>query len=278
VTLSSNPPRQAASPPGRRPQPNRWTTAVGRLLPAAIFGVLVIALWELATVVFDADERIFPAPSDVIAALASKPGAFARNAWITIVEMVIGFLAGAVVGMALGILLTYSKAARSAVYPWLIVSQTIPIPAVAAVLVIWFGFTILPKVIVVALIVFFPVAVATSDGLRAVDQEMVKLMRTFGANKARIFREVRIPVALPYIFTGLKVGATFSVLGAVFGEWVGARGGLGYLLLLENRAVNTDSVFAIIFLLSLLGVSFFGAVVLLERLAIPWHRITQDND
>ncbi|MFP3913837.1 MAG: ABC transporter permease [Actinomycetota bacterium] len=248
------------------------------LLPAAAFGIAVIVLWELATIVFQADERILPAPTDVVRALADSPGELLRNAWVTVVEMVIGFVAGISVGVALGILLTYSKMARSAVYPWLIVSQTIPIPAIAAVLVIWFGFTILPKVIVVGLIVFFPVAVSTADGLRAVDQEMVKLMRSFGASKARIFREVRIPVALPYVFTGMKVAATFSVLGAVFGEWVGARGGLGYLLLLENRAVNTDAVFAIIFLLSLLGVAFFGLVVLLERLTIPWHRITQDND
>ncbi|HLT98101.1 MAG TPA: ABC transporter permease subunit, partial [Acidimicrobiia bacterium] len=113
--------------------------------------------------------------------------------------------------------------------------------------------------------------VATADGLRAFDQEMVDLMRSFGASRARILREVQIPPALPYIFTGLKVAATLSVIGAVFGEWVGARGGLGYLLLLENRAVNTDGVFAVMFLLALLGVAFFGVVALAQRLAIPWH-------
>ena len=256
----------------------RQARGVGGLVPALAFGIIVLALWELGTILFEADKRLIPAPSDVVSALASKPGAYLRNAWITIQEMVIGLVVGTAVGISLGVVLTYSRLARSAVYPWLIVSQTIPIPAIAAVLVIWFGFSMLPKVIVVALIVFFPVAVATADGLRAVDQEMIRLMRSFGASKARIFREVRIPVALPYVFTGLKVAATLSVLGAVFGEWVGARGGLGYLLLLENRAVNTDSVFAIIFLLSVLGVSFFGLVVLLERLTIPWHRLTQDND
>ncbi len=105
-----------------------------------------------------------------------------------------------------------------------------------------------------------------------------KLMRSLGANKARIFREVRIPVALPYVFPGAKVGATFSMLGAVFGEWVGSRGGPGYVLLLENRAVNTDTVFAIILMLSVLGIGFFGLVVLLERITIPWYRISRDND
>jgi ABC-type nitrate/sulfonate/bicarbonate transport system permease component len=250
---------------------------VRRLVPAVVFGLLVVVAWELATIVFDADPRLFPSPTDVIAAFFDDPAEILRNAAITLLEMVLGFVAGTVVGIALGILLTYSAMARSAVYPWLIVSQTIPIPAVAAVLVIWFGFSLLPKVIVVALIVFFPVAVATADGLRSVDPEMVKLVRSFGAGKGRIFREVRIPVALPYVFTGAKVAATFSVLGAVFGEWVGARGGLGYLLLLENRAVNTDAVFAIIMTLAVLGVGFFGLIVLLERLTIPWYHLDRDD-
>jgi len=242
-----------------------------KTLPPLVFGLLIIFGWELLTYVTDADPRIYPAPSEVLAALLKHPASMFRNAKITALEMVLGFVLGAVIGIALGILLAYSKVVRSAVYPWLIVSQTVPIPAIAAVLVIWFGFSIVPKVLVVVLIAFFPVAVSTVDGLKAVDPEMVQLMRTFGASRARIFREVRIPVALPHIFTGAKVAAAFSVLGAVFGEWVGAKGGLGYLLLLKNRAVNTDEVFAIILALSVLGVGFFGIIVLIERLTIPWY-------
>jgi len=242
-----------------------------KTLPPLVFGLLIIFGWELLTYVTNADPRIYPAPSEVLAALLKHPASMFRNARITALEMVLGFVLGAVIGIALGILLAYSKVVRSAVYPWLIVSQTVPIPAIAAVLVIWFGFSIVPKVLVVVLIAFFPVAVSTVDGLKAVDPEMVQLMRTFGASRARIFREVRIPVALPHIFTGAKVAAAFSVLGAVFGEWVGAKGGLGYLLLLKNRAVNTDEVFAIILALSVLGVGFFGIIVLIERLTIPWY-------
>ncbi|HDK44853.1 MAG TPA: ABC transporter permease [Actinobacteria bacterium] len=242
-----------------------------KALPPVVFGLLVVLGWELLTIVTDADPRIYPAPSEIVGALLENPSALLRNAGITTLELVLGFALGAVVGISIGIVLAYSKVAHSAVYPWLIVSQTIPIPAVAAVLVIWFGFAILPKVLVVMLIAFFPIAVSTVDGLKAVDPEMVRLMRTFGASRARTFREVRIPVALPHIFTGMKVAAAFSVLGAVFGEWVGAKGGLGYLLLLENRAVNTDEVFAIIFALSVLGVGFFGLIVLFERITIPWY-------
>lgn len=261
--------------PGSPISPRR-SSGLG-VVPAFLFGLGLLALWEAATVVFGADERIFPAPTDVAAALASEPAELMRNAGVTAVEMLIGYVAGSATGAGLGTLLSYSRAVRSAVYPWLIVSQTIPVPAVAAILVIWFGFSLLPKVIVIGLIVFFPVAVATADGLGSADPEMVRLMRSFGAGRARIFREVRFPAALPHVFTGLKVAAAFSVVGAVFGEWVGARGGLGYLLLLENRAVNTDTVFAIIFLLSVLGVAFFGLVVLAERVAIPWHRRSPDD-
>lgn len=260
------------SPIGRSHRPG------ARTLPAVLFGIALVGLWELATIVSSADARIFPAPSDVAAALTARPTELLRNAGTTLLEMVIGFGAGTLMGVVLGILLAYSSPARSAVYPWLIVSQTIPVPAVAAVLVIWFGFSLLPKVIVVGLIVFFPVAVSTADGLRSADQELIRLVRSFGAGRARIFREVRIPAALPHMFTGMKVAAAFSVLGAVFGEWVGARGGLGYLLLLENRAVNTDTVFAIIALLSVLGMGFFGLVVLAERIVIPWHRMTSGRE
>lgn len=244
-----------------------------RVVAPVAFGLLVILGWQLGTVIFDADPRILPSPSEVLRAMANDPALLARNAWTTIVEMVVGFVLGAAVGLILGVALAYSRLIKTSIYPWLVVSQTVPIPAVAAVLVIWFGFSILPKVLVVALITFFPVAVSTADGLTAVDPDMVRLLRAFGASKSTIFREVRIPAALPHVFTGMKVAAAFAVLGAVFGEWVGARGGLGYLLLLQNRAVNTDVVFAIIFVLSLLGVGFFGLIALIQRLWMPWYYV-----
>lgn len=242
-----------------------------RIGAPAVFGAIVILGWQIATIVFDADPRILPSPWQVIMAIVDGPGVLARNAWTTILEMIVGFALGAVVGLVLGVALAYSRVIRTSLYPWLVVSQTVPIPAIAAVLVIWFGFSMLPKVLVVALITFFPIAVSTADGLVAVDPDLVRLMRAFGAKKSMIFKEVRIPAALPHVFTGTKVAATFAVLGAVFGEWVGARGGLGYLLLLQNRAVNTDVVFAIIFVLSLIGVGFFGLIVLIERYTIPWY-------
>ena len=244
---------------------------MARWLPPLVFGGVLVAGWEVLTIVTEADPRLYRAPSAVLSALVDNIGPISRNALITAVEMLLGFSIGAAFGIALGAALGVSNLVRSAIYPWLVASQTVPIPAIASVLVIWFGFSLTPKVVVVALITFFPIAVGTADGLRAVDPDMVKLMRTMGASQWSIFRHVGVPMALPSLFSGAKIAATLSVLGAVFGEWVGARGGLGYLLLLENRAFNTDTVMAIIVVLAVLGIGFFTIIERLERLVIPWH-------
>ena len=245
-----------------------------RLAPVAApigFAVAVLVLWQVVAEVTGADPRIIPAPLDVGTALLRQPGLLLGHATVTAAEMVLGFAMGAALGALIGVIVGSWVLARRALYPWLVASQTIPIPAVAAVLVIWFGFSILPKLFVVALITLFPVAVATADGFASVDNDLVRLMRSFGADERTITREVRIPAALPFVFSGAKVAAALAVLGAVFGEWVGARAGLGYLLLLEQRALDTDEVFAIIAVLSLLGIGFVALVSLLERLVIPWH-------
>ncbi|HEX2368774.1 MAG TPA: ABC transporter permease [Acidimicrobiia bacterium] len=245
-----------------------------RLAPVAApigFAVAVLVLWQVVAQVTGADPRIIPAPLDVGTALLRQPGLLLGHATVTAAEMVLGFAMGAALGALIGVIVGSWVLARRALYPWLVASQTIPIPAVAAVLVIWFGFSILPKLFVVALITLFPVAVATADGFASVDNDLVRLMRSFGADERTITREVRIPAALPFVFSGAKVAAALAVLGAVFGEWVGARAGLGYLLLLEQRALDTDEVFAIIAVLSLLGIGFVALVSLLERLVIPWH-------
>ena len=183
----------------------------------------------------------------------------------------LGFALGALAGVGLGVLLAASRLAERALYPWLVASQIVPIVAVAPILVVWFGFTIVPKVVVVALVCFFPVVVNTADGLRAVDPELVDLLRTLGASTRRIMRSVRIPSALPYVFSGLKVAMALAVVGAVFGEWVGASRGLGYLMLALNNQLATADLFAAVLVLSLLGIALFFLVGLAERLAIPWH-------
>jgi ABC-type nitrate/sulfonate/bicarbonate transport system permease component len=158
-----------------------------------------------------------------------------------------------------------------ALYPWLVVSQMVPIPAVAPIFVLWTGFDIRPKLMVIALVCFFPIVVNTIDGLRAVEPELLDLLRTLGASSVQRFRLARVPAALPFVFSGLKVSAAFSVLGAVFGEWVGANSGLGYEILVLNNQSATADMFAVIALLSVIGIGMFTLVATLERLTLPWY-------
>jgi ABC-type nitrate/sulfonate/bicarbonate transport system permease component len=152
----------------------------------------------------------------------------------------------------------------------------IPIPALAPIVVLWTGFDIRPRLIVIALVSFFPVAVNTIDGLRATDPELVGLLRTLGAGRWSIFRIARLPNALPYVFSGLRVAAAFAVIGAVFAEWVGtSSGGLGYLILSYSSQTLTADVFAAVVVLAVIGVAMFGLVGLAERLLIPWWQVEE---
>jgi ABC-type nitrate/sulfonate/bicarbonate transport system permease component len=259
----------APRPSPRRP--GRW----GRLLPAVAFSLLVLAGWQLYTVAADVDPLLLPAPWQVAQSVVDNAGLFADNAAVTLTEILLGFGLGAGAGVALGMLLAYSRLAERAIAPWLVASQMVPIMAVAPILVTWLGFTILPKVLVVALVCFFPITVNTIDGLKAVDPELVRLMRTLGMSKARILRAVRVPAALPYVFSGLKVAMALATIGAVFGEWVGASEGLGYLMLALNNQLSTTELFGAVLVLSLMGIALFFLVGLAERLIIPWHHQTR---
>ena len=254
-------------PPGGRRRPG----LAGRILPPLVFSLLVLGAWQAYTELADISPLLLPSPWAVAVSVVDNAALFARNAVVTLQEILLGFVLGAAAGVALAVLLTYSRLAERAVYPWLVASQMVPIVAVAPILVVWFGFTIVPKVVVVALVCFFPVVVNTTDGLKSVDPEMVRLMRTLGMSRLRIMRSVRVPSALPYVFSGLKVAMALSVIGVVFGEWVGSSEGLGYLMLALNNQLATTELFGAVLVLSLMGISLFFLVGLVERLVIPWH-------
>jgi ABC-type nitrate/sulfonate/bicarbonate transport system permease component len=266
-------PRAAPPLPEEPPAPGgrRRPGLAGRVLPPLVFSLLVLGAWQAYTELADISPLLLPSPWEVAQSVVDNASLFARNALVTLQEILIGFALGSAAGIALAVLLTYSRLAERAVYPWLVASQMVPIVAVAPILVVWFGFTIVPKVIVVALVCFFPIVVNTIDGLRAVDPEMVRLMRTLGMSRPRIMRSVRVPSALPYLFSGLKVAMALSVIGAVFGEWVGASEGLGYLMLALNNQLATTELFAAVLVLSVMGIVLFFLVGLVERLVIPWH-------
>ena len=165
---------------------------------------------------------------------------------------------------------------REGAYPWLVASQMVPVAAIAPILVLWFGFTLAPKVIVVALICFFPVAVNTADGLRSVDPEMVRMLRSMGAGRLTMLRLLGLPAALPSVFSGLRVAVALSMVAAVFGEWIGSSGGLGYLMLVYNSRLVTAGLFAAVAVLAVLGISLYFLLVIIERWMIPWRRIPVD--
>jgi ABC-type nitrate/sulfonate/bicarbonate transport system permease component len=216
---------------------------------------------------------ILPSPWRILTATVEEADLLWWNARQTLAETLLGFLLAVVVAVACAIAIDFIPVARRALFPLLIASQTVPIIALAPLLVLWFGFGMMPKVLVVALVCFFPMVVATVHGLAATDPEMIKLYRTFGSSRAQIFRLTRVPTALPSFFAGMRIAVTYSVVGAVFGEYVGASRGLGILLQTAKNSYRTDLVFGMILTTALLSLSLYGLVVLIERLAIPWSRI-----
>ena len=194
-----------------------------------------------------------------------------ENAWVTLREILLGFAIAVVVGLAIAVVLHLSETLRLASYPLLIASQTIPIVAIAPILVVWFGFGIGPKLPVIALVCFFPITITTLAGLRSVEPEAIKLMRTLDASRWQILRRVAAPTALPGAFSGARIAAVFAPIGAVFGEWVGSDAGLGHLILQDNAQLETARVFASFVLLSAIALGLFGLVALAERRIVTWR-------
>jgi NitT/TauT family transport system permease protein len=190
---------------------------------------------------------------------------------VTTQEIIGGYLLAVVVSIPLALAVTYSRFMESAVYPVIVFLQIVPKIAIAPLLIIWFGFGYTPKLLLVFLLSFFPIVVASIAGFKSVDPEIMDFARTTGASSWKMFAKIRLPQALPDIFTGLKVGAALSATAAVVAEFVASDRGLGYLLLQYNGNLDTPMVFSIIVVLSLIGLGVYYVVEVIERIAIPWH-------
>jgi ABC-type nitrate/sulfonate/bicarbonate transport system permease component len=258
--------------PRPRAAPSPRTIAL-RVAPPLCLGVVVVLLWQCYVAVSGVRESIFPSPLEVARALGGDSGILVSAGWTTLSEILLGYAAAIIVGVSLAVAVSSSRLIERALYPWLVVTQMIPVPAIAPVVVLWTGFDIRPRVIVIALVSFFPIAVNTIDGLRATDAELVGLLRTLGAGRRQLFRVARLPTALPYLFSGLRVSAALAVIGAVFAEWVGASNGLGFLILSYSSQTETADVFAVIAVLAVIGVALFALVGIAERLLIPWWQL-----
>ncbi len=253
-----------------RATPLRSRRSVQRLLPA-VFLLLVLVAWEILARLGSMPAYILPAPTAIAERVVRSWDTLWDATLVTTSEVLIGFVAGVVFGIALAIPIAYSRVVRSTLYPLIVASQAVPKIAIAPLLVLWLGFDIWPKIAVTTLMVFFPVTVTAAEGFSSVDRNMLDLMRSVNASPAQVFLRVRFPHALPHIFSGLKVGITLAVVGAVVGEWVGADSGLGYLLTYANTLLDSTLLFAALFLLIVLGVILFLAVDVAERLLLPWH-------
>ncbi len=245
------------------------------LAPPVVALALILSAWEaysrLVLGALPGGDRLLPAPTAILAALVANVPLIAPHTWQTLLETAVGFAMALAVGFGFAILIDVSRLLRRAIYPLLVVSQTIPILALAPLLVLWFGFGLLPKVLIVALVCFFPIVVAGADGFLATDPELVRLFRTFGASKWTIFRQVRFPGALPSLFSGVRIAITYSVIGAVWGEYVGAEWGLGIFIQREQHAYQVALVFAAILVIAAMSVGLFLLTSVVERLVIPWH-------
>ena len=240
------------------------------LIPVAILAGLLVA-WELWVQLADVPKWQLPAPSAIGKELGTSSDLLWDHTLVTLQEIVIGFMAALIAGLGLAGAIAYSRVMERSVYPIVIASQTVPIIAIAPLLLIWVGYGLTPKIIIVALICFYPIAVNTVDGLKATDPDMVNMLRTLGASRWQVFTKLQIPTALPFMFSGIKIGVSVSVIAAVIGEWVGASEGLGYLITYSQPLFLTARVFAAIFVLSVMGISLFVLAVIAERMVMPWH-------
>ena len=237
--------------------------------PLLLVGGFLVA-WELYARLSGVSPFVLPPPSRVVASLWEFRGEALRHTVPTVGETVVGFAISILAGIGAAVAMDRTPVIRRAVAPLLIGSQTIPIVAIAPLVVVWFGFGFLPKVLVVVLVTFFPITVALLDGFASTPDDRTELMRSMGASDRQVFRKLRWPTGLPSLFTGLRISATYAVVAAVIAEYVGATDGLGIWMQLSQRSFRTDLVFAAIVLTAVLSIALVGLVTLVERAVIPW--------
>ena len=243
-----------------------------RYLPTALLLLAAIGAWQLVASLESVDDLTLASPVETVQAFGDDGDLLFDNTLTTLWEVLLGLAIAVALGAGAAIAMHLARPIRDAAYPLLIASQAVPIVVVAPLLILAFDYGIGPKVAIVALVCFFPVTVNLIDGLRAVEPDLLKLMRSLGASRLATLWKVELPSSLPFLFSGLKIAATVSVIGAVFGEWAGADEGLGRLVLLGINQLETPRVYAGVVLLTVMALLLFVAVVLAERVAVPWSR------
>lgn len=235
-----------------------------------------LLVWEVGARVLGIPIYILPPPSKITMVMLDNMPLLLRHGWVSTTEIVLGFLLSVVVGIPLALATFLWPVFARSVYPLLVSSQAVPKMAVAPLFIVWFGFGLMPKVLIAFLIAFFPIVINTVVGLAGIEPEKIHLARSMGMGSAATFFKIRLPNALPSIFGGLKIAITLAVVGAVVGEFVGGDAGLGYLLMSANGSMDTPLLFAGLVGLTLIGIVLFLLIEVAERLAIPWHASTRN--
>jgi NitT/TauT family transport system permease protein len=238
--------------------------------------LVLIALWQLAVMVLEVPEYVLPSPVSVFQHLAlPQPDAnynWGRHIGATVTEVLIAFVVTAVVGFVIAVILTWSRTVRELTMPALIFLNSLPIIAVAPIIVLWFGYGLGTNVLIGFLVAFFPLVINVSQGLSRVEEDLLDLVRYMNASKWQVFVKIRFPKSLPYLFSGLKICSTMVVVGAIVGEFIASDRGLGYIIINSQYTMDTPPIFAALIVVSALGVGLFGLVTLAERLLMPWTR------
>jgi NitT/TauT family transport system permease protein/putative hydroxymethylpyrimidine transport system permease protein len=270
----------ASAPLPAPPAPSRargGREVAARVAGPAVLLALLLGGWELYARLGPVDDFILPAPTQIAAALWRDRGLLLDNLLVTAQEVGLGLLVALVLGFGLAVALHFSGTLRRGTYPLLVASQAVPIVIIAPLLVVWFGFGIVPKLVIIALVCFFPIVVTTLDALGAVDPDQLKLLRTLDASRWQAFRYAEAPAALPAALSGAKIAVAVAVIGAVFAEYAGSSEGLGHLMLQAIPQLETARAYAAVALLAAFAVALFSALALAERRLVPWAHRRQEG-
>lgn len=245
--------------------------ALDSLWPPLLAAAILLTAWEGAVRAFAVPVYMIPAPTRIASAIAADPLSLANHAGITLLEAGIGFVIGSALGAALGTAFAYSRLLARGLLPYVIAANTIPVVAIAPIIILWFGHGIGSKIAVTAFLSFFPLAINMMKGLLSYDRTVMDVFHVAAATPFQRFWKMRLPAALPYVFTGLKLNVTFSVIGAIVAEFVQADRGLGFVIMTTYRTLNMPRLWAAMLASALIGILFFAIVAVVERLVIPWH-------
>lgn len=248
-----------------------------RNLPSIAAVAALVLLWQTVCSLGWVPGYMLPSPVQVVQAFLSELPLLFENSLITLQEAFLGLLLGVTVGFLAAVLMDAFEVLYKAFYPLLILTQTIPSVAIAPLLVLWFGYGMTPKIVLIVISTFFPVTVGLLDGFRSADRDAIGLLRSMGANRLQIFRHIKFPSALPQLFSGLRIAAAYSVVGAVISEWLGGFGGLGVYMTRVKKAFAFDKMFAVIFLISAISLALMALVELAQKKCMPYRYLDQKN-